>query len=386
MSGARSPELDPFPNLAWLRENAPVSAARGDSPESRVFLVTPYRLVRSCLADPRLGDEPAGFVRPAVERTAMQPRSAAVHLARQALRQTLSPGAMRRLRPRITEICKEITGTFAGAGAADLMSQYAKVISVVAIHELIGVPAPALRVPPAEFMDQFWRAGHAPTEDAIEFVEDHLRWLLAYKRAHPGDDIATSLLAALDAGQVVDEEEVRGVLAVVLGPGHTTTALLLAAGIVRLLERPGLLADVTKRQLWPDAVDELLRFDSVVQLTNKQYALEDLSIGGVPVPKGSAVLLSLGGANRDPERFADPDEFDVDRPNRGHVAFGHGPHFCPGARLGRLEVEIGLEILFTTFPDIRLACPVQDIVWSWGPMERGPALIPAIFTPAVRGQ
>jgi cytochrome P450 len=384
MKGERRADLDPFPNLTWLRENAPVSLADDGPAGAGVYFVTRYRLVRSCLTDPRLGDEPPGAGKPSFERTVLD-RPAEEHARmRRVLRRAFSLVSVRGLRSRIAEICRDTIDTFAAAGRADLMADYAQVIPVAVIHEVIGIPPAEQRVPPGELMDRFWQAVHAPDpdDDAVEFIEDYVRWIVDYKRAHPGDDVTTMLLDALAAGEVRDEAELRGILASVLGPGHMTTVQLLSTGIVRLLEHRDLLATAIERpQRWPDVVDEILRFDSVVLMTNNRYAVEDLTIGDVLVPKGSTVLMSIGGANRDPERFANPDEIDIDRPHGAHVAFGHGPHFCLGAHLGRAEGEIAFDTLFRALPDLRLACPIEDIVWTWGPMERGPAGVPAVFTP-----
>lgn len=379
---------DPYPNYRWLRENSPACPmASGDAEEVTCF-VTSYDLVRAGLLDPRLSADPrnsaaAGAV-PARDRSVLDTDPPDHSRLRQVVSRAFSQSAVAALRPRITRICQETIAAFAGRGRADLMAEYSLIVPVVVIHELLGIPS-QVREEPSVFMDRFWRAAasRVPDQDAVEFVDEYVTRILAYKRAAPGEDVTTTLLRALETGDLRDESELRGMLAALLGPGHITTVPLVAAGIVRLLEHPAQLAKaVADPGRWPDVVEELLRHDSVVQASTDRYALEDLVIGGTEVPKGSTVLMSLAAANRDPARFDDPDSFDIDRPQRGHLAFGHGAHFCLGAHLGRAEAEIALATLFEMLPDLRLTTPPEEIVWTFGPMFRGPAAIPAAFTPS----
>jgi cytochrome P450 len=388
MKGERRADPDPFPNLAWLREKAPVSLTENDAGAAPIYFVTSYDLVRSCLADRRLGADPrksavVDLASIPFERSVLDSDPPEHTRMRQVLRPVFGVGTVRRLLPRIAEICRETIRSFAASGQADLMAQYAQVVPVAVIHELLGVPE-SQQAAPGLLMDWFWHAGLSRDldDEAMEHIEDYLRRILEYKRRHPGDDVTTILLDALDRGELRDEAELRGTLSSILGPGHITTVPLLATGIVRLLERPEVLATARQNPArWPDIVDEILRFDSVVQVSNNRYAEQDMDIGGTPVAKGSTVLMSLAAANRDPKRFANPDEFDIDRPRGAHMAFGHGPHVCAGAQLGRAEGAAALATLFEELPDLRLACPVDQIVWTWGPIERGPAQVPVSFTP-----
>jgi cytochrome P450 len=159
-----------------------------------------------------------------------------------------------------------------------------------------------------------------------------------------------------------------------------------ASAIVRLLEHPGQLGcavrDVAR---WPEVVEEALRFDSVVQASTARYVQQDVTIGATRIASGSVVLMSIAAANRDPARFENPERFDIDRPRRPHLGFGHGIHFCLGAYLGRAEVAIALSTLFEALPDIRLAVPADQIRWTFGPMMRGPAAVPVTFSRAPTG-
>jgi cytochrome P450 len=172
----------------------------------------------------------------------------------------------------------------------------------------------------------------------------------------------------------------------VLGAGHVTTVQFLGAAAVRLMQHPEQLAALQAGTVaWPAAVAEMLRYDSPVQASAYRHVTEDMEIGGVRLAKGDAVLISLAAANRDPSRFPRPDEFRIDRQPRGNLAFGHGAHLCLGAHLARLEGEIALSILFRRLPDLRLAIPFERIVWTYGPMLRGPHRLPVTFRPGPAG-
>jgi cytochrome P450 len=388
MSGDRQPDPDPYPNLAWLRANAPVSRTEKGTAAAPIYFVTPFELVRSGLSDSRLTADPrkVADISPeqiSFDRGLLDTDPPDHGRMRQVLHHAFAPSGVLKLRPMITKICRRAIHAFETRGHADLMAEYAQVVPVEIVHEILGVP-PEVRVPAPELMDWYWRAGlsRQPDDDAMDQIDDYVRRILDHKRDHRGADLTTIMLDALARGDLHDEAELRGTLSAVLGPGHITTVPMLATGIVRLLERPAVLAAARgEPSRWADVVEEVLRYDSVVQVTNNRYAEAELTIGGVEVPKGSIVLMSLAAANRDPSRFDHPDTFDVDRRRRGHVAFGHGPHVCLGARLGRVEGEIAFATLFEALPSLRLACPPEEVVWTWGPTERGPATVPVTFAP-----
>ncbi|MFD5450909.1 cytochrome P450 family protein [Streptomyces sp. NPDC003470] len=378
---------DPYPNYRWLRANAPACPMGGDTAEESTCFVTSYELVRAGLLDSRLSSDPrnAAGADPSApaERSVLDSDPPDHGRMRRVVNPAFSLTAVDALRPTIARICREAIAGLAGHGRADLMAEYGLVVPVAVIHEILGVP-PEQRVDPVLFMDRFWWAAAArePDPEAAEFIDAYVTRILEYKRAHPGDDVTTALLRALEDGGLRDESELRGMVTAVLGAGHTTTVPLVSAGIVRMLQHPAQRAKaMADSARWADVVEELLRHDSVIQVSTNRYAVEDLVIGDVPVPRGGTVLMSFAAANRDPARFDDPDVFDMDRPRGGHLAFGHGTHFCLGAHLGRAEAEIALRLLFETLGDVRLTVPVEDVVWSFGPMLRGPAAIPVTFTP-----
>jgi cytochrome P450 len=233
-------------------------------------------------------------------------------------------------------------------------------------------------------MDLFFRAGFADGADspAMAGVEEQVRRIVEYKRAHPGADVTTDLIRAVDRDELT-ETELHGMIYALLGAGHTTTVPFLGAAVLRLLERPALvtemLADPACRRA---VVEETLRHDSAVQASVNRYAMADLEIAGCRISRGDRLVISLAAANRDPERFADPDTFTADPDRPSHLAFGHGIHVCLGAHLARLEGEIALTTLFRRLPTLRLAVPSEQIAWTFGPMLRGPRELPVTFYPA----
>jgi cytochrome P450 len=201
-------------------------------------------------------------------------------------------------------------------------------------------------------------------EQAALEMRDYLHVQFARHRLHPGEGLIDGLLAAHDQGDRLSEEELFGACMLLLLAGHETTTNLLGNGMValqrnraeweRLCRDPGLA---------PSAVEELLRFDGPVQFTSRR-PWEDVEAFGQRIDADREVVLVLAAANRDPARFPDPDRLDVARPDNAHVAFGHGPHFCLGASLARLEATIALRELARRFPGLSLA--TNDLTWRPG--------------------
>ncbi|MCW2681706.1 MAG: cypA [Frankiales bacterium] len=271
--------------------------------------------------------------------------------------------AVEALRGRVQVIADELLDRLEGQPRAELVEAYCSQLPVTVITEILGV-----RPEDREKVLGFGRDG-APSLDVgltwQEFrkVDDAVRgfqgWLgghLDRLRSEPGDDLLSQLVRLEDEGQRLDDTELRAVAGLVLAAGFETTVNLLGSGIVLLLEHPDELARLREDpSLWANAVDEVLRYESPVQLTAR-FAVRDTELAGRRVSRGGLVVTMLGGANRDPHVFPDPSRFDVGRANsRDHLSFSGGRHFCLGAALARLEGEVGLRTLFDRFPDLSLA-------------------------------
>lgn len=270
--------------------------------------------------------------------------------------------AVESLRGRVQQIADGLLDELEGLPEVDLVETYCSQLPVTVITEILGVrPEDRAKVL------GFGRDG-APSLDVgltwkqFKVVDDSVRgfqsWLgghLERLRREPGTDLLSQLVTLEDEGQRLDDTELRAVAGLVLAAGFETTVNLLGSGTVLLLEHPDQLAVLRERpELWPNAVDEILRYEAPVQVTAR-FALRELELAGRTVPKGGLVVTMLGGANRDPDVFTDPNRFDVARENaRDHLSFSGGRHFCLGASLARLEGEVGLRTLLERFPDLAL--------------------------------
>lgn len=248
-------------------------------------------------------------------------------------------------------------------GVVDIVERYCSQLPVSIISEILGVPESdrskvlefgELAAPSLDFglsWPQYQSVQHG-LEGFNTWLGTHLQRL----RDNPGDTLMNQLIEASEGGVRLDETELRAVAGLVLAAGFETTVNLLGNGIRMLLNDPDQLALLrSDPSLWPNAVEEVLRLDSPVQLTAR-VARADTEVAGTPVRRGEMVVICLAAANRDPAVFPDPHRFDVQRPNAGrHLAFSGGRHFCLGAALARTEGEAGLRRFFTHFPDAQLA-------------------------------
>jgi pentalenolactone synthase len=330
------------------------------------WLVTGYDDVRTLLTDPRLGRS-----HPEPERAARYSRSAvfggplgehateAVDHAR--MRRLLSPAfsarRMAALRPRVRELVDGLLDTaFAGRPPLDLHEAVSFPLPALVICELLGVPAgdrDAFRV---WSTDAAHHSDEARSLAGMGALFGYVRELVERKRAEPADDVLSLLVA--DAPD--DPDEVAGLAAGLLFAGHETTAAAIDRGVVLLMtHRDRWDALVRDRSGIPAAVEEVLR----VELPGAEspdggtvrYAAEDLQLGGVRVAAGDLVLLGVHGPNHDPRRFPDPARFDTTRSPNPHLTFGHGPRFCLGAPLARIELVELLDALVARRPDLELA-------------------------------
>jgi cytochrome P450 len=355
----------------------------------RGWLVTRYADVRAALADPRLIKDRRKFYggqAPGWQSTAEAILSG--HMLNldppdhERLRRLVSKAFTRRrverLRPRVEEITGSLLDSLSGADQADLLETFVFPLPMSVISELLGVPA--------EDRDNFraWSAavvsatgGSAELAASSEAMIEYLTTLLRDKRAAPADDLLSALIQAREAGDRLSEVELLAMVFLLLVAGHETTVNLLASGTLALLlnpaERDRLLAD---RSLLPGAVEELLRYVSPVNTATVRFTIEPADIGGVTIPRGQVVLVALSGANWDPARYPSPDKLDLTRDASGHLALGHGIHFCLGAPLARMEAAIALGALLDRFPSMTLAVPPTSLRWRSSTLIRGLAALP----------
>lgn len=244
------------------------------------------------------------------------------------------------LRPRIEQIANELLDAWETEEEVDVINTFAYPLPITVICELLGVPESdrdEVRTLSSELL------APATTAEAYGRFVAYTERLLATKE--PGDDVITELR---------DEPNLVQNLVLLISAGHETTVQLIGSGLLALLRDPAMKQRLIDDPLLiPDAVEELLRFDGPFPTGLPRVATTDVVIGGVTIPRSSQVTISLGAANRDPSRYSDPDVLQLGRDP--HVAFGHGIHYCVGARLARIEGEIALGTLLRRFPELVLA-------------------------------
>ncbi len=203
---------------------------------------------------------------------------------------------------------------------------------------------------------------------SIEF-SDYLRALIRERRAAPGDDLISALIQAQEGSDALSEQEMVSTCVLLLNAGHEATVNTTGNGWWALFRNPGELARLrgSVDELLPTAVEELMRWDTPLQMFER-WVLEDIEVGGVTIPRGAEIALLFGSANRDPERFADPDRLDLGRTDNPHITFGAGIHFCLGAPLARLELTESYGTLLRRAPGLRL---VREPEWNPGYVIRG---------------
>ncbi|MCW5890933.1 MAG: cytochrome P450 [bacterium] len=361
---------DPYPFYARLRRAAPAYFSQ----VLRGWILTRHADVTAVLHDKRFSVErqrstlfqrmkPFDNLDPAFADTILgtllmtdPPRHTRL---RRLVSKAFTPRMVARLQPRVDELVEELLDAPAARGTMDVVEALAYPLPVIVIAEMLGLPP--------EDRDRLRRWSHdltglldplqasgglAQLQRTYHEVVAYMSRVFAARRAEPRDDLISALVAAEDGGDTLGESELIGLVVLVLGAGHETTTNLIGNAVVGLLRHP---AERRRLQddpaLLPAAVEEFLRWDSPVQLTDR-VALEDCEVAGVRVRRGTLVATILGAANRDPDRFPDPDRLDVGRRENDHVSFGSGVHFCLGAALARLETQAAVGALLRRFPDL----------------------------------
>jgi cytochrome P450 len=365
---------DPYPYYARLRRFDPVHWAEGPG----CWVLTRYDDIVSVLRSPHASAERTEAVRrrvPVEFQEVFTDRADAMLNAdpprhtrlRLLVNKAFTPGAVAALAPFIQRFVDDVIATVGPRGRMDVIHDLAYPLPATVIAEMLGVPHAD--------RDRFklWSddiaalAGNLPgdlSEDVLRRSARGLRELRAYfagivaqRRVEPRDDLISALVKAQQEGDRLNEAELLANLVLLLNAGHETTTNLIGNGTLALLRNPDQLRRLrADPALIPTAVEELLRYDSPVQFTNRVLKA-DLTLGGKRLRAGQTALLLLGAANRDPAQFPDPDRLDVGRADNKHLSFGLGSHFCLGAPLARLEGRIVFETLLRRLPGLRLAGP-----------------------------
>jgi cytochrome P450 len=370
--------FDPAPELALLREERPICRLR--YPDGHLgWLITSYDLARELLVDPRFSlhpfrtaiQDPFKFEDFRGEDKDLLDRTKAGNLlfldapehtrVRRVLVPFFTVRRIEALRPRVERIVSARLDAMEQSGPpADFVETFALPVPSMAICDWLGVPHSdevQFQRPTDTLQDPSASAG-AKIATRREFL-DYATGVIAHKRGEPADDLLSELIATGD----LTDDELAGIAMMVFAAGHKTTATMLALSAFVLLSSRGCWEELrTDPSLMQPAVEELLRYLTISQVgATPRTALEDVELGGTTIQAGETVTVSLAAANRDPDKFADPDRFHLSRDASGHLAFAHGRHMCLGQHLARLEVEVGLTGLLQRFPTLDLAVPCQEI-------------------------
>jgi cytochrome P450 len=391
-------KADPYPTYARLRSSAPVH--RATMPDGRgVWLITRYEYVLAVLKDQRfvkdwrsaLTPEQLAEIPPIPE--VMKPLSRNMldtdppdhERLRALVSKAFTPRLIERMRPRVQAIADGLLDAVQDRGGMDLIDDYAFPLPITVIAELLGVPA--------EDRNNFreWSDAAVSGNASQEYLEeiliphmqaftDYLRALFEEKHANPRDDLVSALVQAEEAGDKLSEDELLGMVFLLLVAGHETTVNLIGNGVLALLQHPDQLRKLKDDpSLIKPAVEELLRYDGPVETSTERFAREDVDMGRTVIPRGEMVLVVLAAADHDPERFSDPDNLDITRTDNRHLAFGKGVHHCLGAPLARMEGQIAISTLLRRMPNLRLKGSPESLSWRPGMILRGLRGLPVEF-------
>ncbi|NNN34604.1 cytochrome P450 [Streptomyces sp. S3(2020)] len=375
---------DPHPVYARLRERGPVHRVRppGSDPGYQAWLVVGHEEARAALADPRLAKDGRRIGVTFHEEEligrhllgADQPEHTRL---RALVTRAFTMRRVEELRPRVQEITDGLLDAMLPYGRGDLVQSLAYPLPITVICELLGVP----EMDRTEFRKLSTEVV-APTSpensyDAVVRLDAYLRELIEDKRcAGPGDDLLSDLIrTTAEDGDRLSPQELLGMAFLLLIAGHETTVNLITNGVHALLTHPAQLAALrADMSLIDGAVEEILRYEGPVENATFRYAAEPLEIAGTAIARGDHVMVGLTAADRDGTRYPAPDTFDIRRDPRGHLAFGHGIHYCLGAPLARLEARTAIRSLLDRAPDLALDGPPGE--WLPGMLIRGLRSLP----------
>jgi len=361
---------------------------------ARAWLVTGYAQVRAVLNDPRLlkapgpGPSLVQKLRPDLFRAGGTHMLHCDGMEHDRLRGLVAAAFTRRrietLTPRIEQIARDLLEGLETTAVTDLIAGFAYPFPMTVICEMIGVPE--------QDRDEF-RHSYIVTSKGPPFVSEEeyiaaaealvalTRGLVADRRAHPGNDLLSQLITVRQRRDQLSDDELTSMINLLVIAGHETTVNLIASGIHALLTHPEQLARLRgDPDLIASAVEELLRFESPVQVALPLTAAESLEINGVEIGAGEMVIAALLAANRDPTRIPQPDRLDISRKHNPHIAFGHGIHHCLGAPLARLEGRIALTSLLGRYPGLRLAVSPEQLTYQPSFVFHALATLPVMLT------
>ncbi|CCF85296.1 cytochrome P450 [Nitrolancea hollandica] len=386
---------NPYPLYEQLRSEDPVL---WDEFLGR-WILTGYADVLGCLRDPRMSAERVGALRSQLPEDVikeLQPMERVFESwmlfldppdhtrLRGLVNKAFTPRRVEAMRPHIQQIVDELLDRVQNIGRMDVIHDLAFPLPSTVIAEMLGVPP--------EDRDQFRRWSSdivgisgliidpdraVRAQKSVLALMDYFREIVAQRRASPRDDLISAMIAADDQGKFLSDEELLATCVLLLEAGHETTTNLIGNGLLALLRHPDQLRTLRENpSIIGTAVEELLRYDSPVQLTAR-IATEDMEIGDKRVSGGNMVILLLGAANRDPAQFLNPNILDLYRRDNRHLSFGQGIHYCLGAPLARIEGQIAFNTVLRRCPGLELTG--EPLEWRQAVSLRGLLALPVRF-------
>jgi cytochrome P450 len=369
--------LEPDPLYAKLRREEPV--CRVQMPYGRpAWLVTTYELSKLVLSDPRFSREatlegdnpresPVDYGQVAESILSMDPPK---HTRiRQLVGKAFTPRRVEALRPRAQQIAGGLIDEMTAAGPpADLVESFSLAFPATVICELLGITE-AERHQFRSWTSAMVSSTASPEQQLDTFLHlfSFFEGLFAQRRQRPSDDLLSWLIQARDHDDRLTETEVLFLAQSLLVAGFETSASQITNMVYTLLTHPRQLALLRERpELIPQAVEELQRYIHLGNAVNPRNTTVDVQVGDVLVRAGEPVLCALAAANRDESVFDRPDELDITRQPNLHLGFGHGPHFCPGAHLARMELQVSLDTILSRLPGLRIDVSEEDLAWREG--------------------
>ncbi|NOK59023.1 MAG: cytochrome P450 [Chloroflexi bacterium AL-W] len=385
---------NPYPIYAQLREHAPVYPVTSFGGE-RAWLITRYEDAAYILKDYTfsidrslfMSSEQINQITENIDQQLLSDHSMVgcdppEHTRlRNLVHKVFTPRMIEGLQGRIDEISHQLLGTVEPQGQMDLIDDFAFPLPIIIICEMLGVPD-SDRLQFHEWSNVIVGAtpldaasGHNQKSDFIVYLEQ----LFTQRRLQPGDDLLSSLIAVEEEGSKLSQEELYAMVILLLVAGHETTVNLIGNGVLALLQFPDQLKKLQQHpHLIESAIEEMLRYGAPVDLGVRRWAKEPLQLHNTTIHTGDLITVSLAAANRDPQYFDKPEQFDIERKDNRHLAFGQGVHYCLGAPLARLEGQIAINILLHRLPNLQLRVPPETLQWNPGPL-RGLRALPLAF-------
>lgn len=290
---------------------------------------------------------------------------------------------MEAFRPRMGQLCDELLDPLEGRDDIDLVAEFAMPLPIINICDLLGIPF--------DDRDSFrrWAVELVGAGQPAEVVEQASKNVVEYanaainaKRANPDEDLVSALLRGKDDGERLTQQELVAMIFLFTVAGHITSQHTISNGVLNLLTHPEQMARLrADLSLIPGAVDELMRYDSGVGVATFRFTMEEITIGDVVIPPDQILALSISSAHRDELRYPDANCLDISRRPLGVLGFGHGPHFCVGQPLAKIQTEVALTKILTRFPHLRLTVDPGELVWESSPLLRGMLKLPVAVTP-----